>query len=148
MAAGACDCGTSTGSQSGQSSQATPQTKAVWADRANSICRAALPDSSHELVNHLDAAHIRQHGMAIVAAGSRLDALGAPSGANAASYARMIDLYRRSAVDHGLAIREIRTGNDGNAAAYYSIGLALADKADAIVAGLGATDCTRFGMSS
>lgn len=60
----------------------------------------------------------------------------------------MIDLYKRSAIDHGLAIREIRKGNDGNAAAYYSIGLALADRADAIVAGLGATDCTRFGMSA
>ena len=130
------------------SSHATSEPAPEWADRANAICRAALPDSSHELVNHLDAAHIRQHGMSIVVAGSRLDALGAPSAAAAKPYAGMIELYRRSAIDHALAVREIRKGNDGNAAAYYSMGLALADKADAIAARFGATDCSRFGMSA
>jgi len=130
------------------SSHARSEPAPAWADRANAICRAALPDSSHELVNHLDAAHIRQHGMSIVVAGSRLDALGAPSAAAAKPYAGMIELYRRSAIDHALAVREIRKGNDGNAAAYYSMGLTLADKADAIAARFGATDCSRFGMSA
>ena len=60
----------------------------------------------------------------------------------------MLDLYKRSAIDHGLAVREIEKGDAGNAAVYYSIGLRLADKADAIAAGFGATDCTRFGLGS
>jgi len=144
-----CGCGgPASAAPSRESSQATSEPASEWVDRANAICRAALPDSSHELVSHLDAAHIRQHGMSIVVAGSRLNALGAPSAAAAKLYAGMIELYRRSAIDHALAVREIRKGNDGNAAAYYSMGLARADKADAIAARFGATDCSRFGMSA
>jgi hypothetical protein len=119
-----------------------------WAHHANAICRAALPDSTHELVRHLDAAHIERHGRSIVAAGSKLDALGAPPDADAKTYAHMIALYKRSVVDHGLAMQEIRKGNDGVAAEAYSIGLALADRADAIAARLGAGDCRRFGMTA
>ena len=149
VAMAACGCGSAaSAAPSRESSQATSGPASGWAHRANAICRAALPDSSHELVNHLDAAHIRQHGMSIVVAGSRLDTLGAPSDAAAKPYAGMIELYRRSAIDHALAVREIRKGNDGNAAAYYSMGLALADKADAIAARFGAADCSRFGMSA
>ena len=122
--------------------------RAEWTTRANAICRAALPDGTHELVRHLDAAHVRQHGMSVVAAGSKLDALGAPSDGDAHAYARMIALYRRSAVDHGLAIQELRKGNDGVAAEAYAIGLAFADRADAIAARLGAGDCRRFGMTA
>jgi hypothetical protein len=145
----ACGCGGSAASRSGHSSPAsvtTPQATSDWVDRANQICRSALPDSSHELVNHFDVAHIKHHGMAVIEAGSNLDALGAPSDTDLKSYADMLDLYRRSAIDHGLAVREIEKGDAGNAAVYYSIGLDLADKADAIAAGFGATDCTRFGM--
>ena len=135
----ACGCGGSAVSQSGHSTS-------DWVDRANQICRSALPDSSHELVNHFDVAHIKRHGMAVIEAGSNLDALGAPSAADLKSYAGMLDLYKRSAIDHGLAVREIEKGDAGNAAVYYSTGLDLADKADALAAGFGATDCTRFGM--
>lgn len=83
VAVAACGCGGAAASQSQGASQATSQTRSAWADKANAICRSALPDGSHELVDHLDAAHIEQHGMAIVAAGSRLDALGGPRQARA-----------------------------------------------------------------
>jgi hypothetical protein len=140
-----CGCGGSAASQSHESTSSSP-TRSDWVDRANEICRTALPDGSHELVNHLDIAHIKRHGMAVVTAGASLDALGPPADTSAKSYADMLDLYKRSAIDHGLAVQEIQHGNTANAAAYYSIGLGLADKADAIAARLGATDCGRFGM--
>jgi hypothetical protein len=117
-----------------------------WADHASAICENALSDDSHELVNHLDARHIKQHGMAIVAAGSRLDALGVPSGGDAHAYAHMIQLYKKSAIYHGLALRDLGQGNDGNAAAHYAIALGLADTADGLAVGFGAASCDRFGM--
>lgn len=117
-----------------------------WAQRASTICEHALADDSHELVNHFDARHIKQHGMAIVDAGSRLDALGAPAGGDAGTYARMIELYKKSAIYHGLALRELAEGNAGNAAAEYAIGLDLADKADRLAIGFGAESCNGSGM--
>jgi hypothetical protein len=118
-----------------------------WAKRASTICEHALADDSHELVKHFDARHIKQHGVAIVAAGSQLDALGAPAGADSGAYAHMIELYKKSAIYHGLALRELAQGNDGNAAAEYAIGLDLADKADRLAVGFGAGACNRFGMN-
>jgi len=117
-----------------------------WAQRASTICENALPDDSHELVNHFDARHIRQHGMAIIDAGSKLDALGVPDGGDAVAYARMIELYKKSAIYHALALRELAKGSDGNAAAEYAIGLDLANKADGLAMGFGARSCDRFGM--
>lgn len=119
-----------------------------WADRAATICENALADDTHELVNHFDAHHIRQHGMAIVDAGSKLDALGVPAGGDTDAYARMIQLYKKSAIYHGLALRELAKGNAGNAAGEYAIALNLADKADRIAVGFGAASCNRFGMES
>lgn len=121
---------------------------AAWAERASAICENALADDNHELVDHLDARHIRRHGMAIVAAGSKLDALGAPAGGNAGAYARMIELYKKSAIYHGLALRELVRGNAGNAAAEYAIGLNFADRADRLAVGFGAGSCNRFGMNT
>jgi hypothetical protein len=80
------------------SASSTDSGSSGWAKRASTICTEALADDSHELVNHLDARHIKQHGMAIVAAGSKLDALGAPAGADPGAYAHMIELYKKSAV--------------------------------------------------
>jgi hypothetical protein len=117
-----------------------------WAQRASTICENALPDDSHQLVNHFDARHIKRHGMAIVDAGSKLDALGAPPGGDAGAYGRMIELYKRSVIYHGLALRDLAKGNDGNAAAEYAIGLDLANKADGLAMGFGAESCDRFGM--
>src|SRR6185437_11435293 len=129
------------------SASSTDSGSSGWARRASTICTEALADDSHELVNHLDARHIKQHGMAIVAAGSKLDALGAPAGADPGAYAHMIELYKKSAVYHGLALRELAQGNDGNAAAEYAVGLDLADKADRLAVGFGAGSCNRFGMN-
>ena len=119
---------------------------AAWADRANAICTAALPDRSHALVAHFDTRHIRRHGMTIVVAGSQLDELGPPADADAHAYARMIELYKRSAIYHGLALRDLAEGNDGNAVGEYSIGLDMADRADRMAVGFGATACNRFGL--
>lgn len=119
-----------------------------WAKRASIICENALADDTHELVNHLDARHIKQHGMAIVDAGSKLDALGVPAGGDANAYAQMIELYKKSVIYHGLALRDLAKGNDGNAAAEYAIGLDLADKADRLAISFGAESCNRFGMES
>ena len=119
-----------------------------WADRANAICVHALPDAGHEMVRHLDSRHVKQHGMSIVDAGSKLDALGAPTGADADSYAKMIAMYKQSAIVHGLVLRELDKGNGGNAAMEYSYALALADKADGLAGGFGAVSCNRFGMDS
>jgi hypothetical protein len=117
-----------------------------WAKRASTICEHALPDDSHELVNHFDARHIKQHGMAVIDAGSQLDALGVPAGGDPGTYARMIKLYKKSAIYHALALRDLARGNDGTAAAEYAIGLDLANKADGLAMGFGATSCGRFGM--
>ena len=57
-----------------------------WADRANGLCETALADDRHELVDHLDLKHVREHGMSVVRAGAQLDALGAPAGAEPKSY--------------------------------------------------------------
>ncbi len=84
--------------------------------------------------------------MAIVDAGSKLDALGAPAGGDAAAYAHMIELYKRSAVYHGLALRDLAKGRAGNAAGEYAVALDLADKADRLAVGYGAASCNRFGM--
>jgi hypothetical protein len=117
-----------------------------WAERASTICENALPDDTHELVNHFDARHIKQHGMAVIDAGSKLDALGVPAGGDPGTYARMIKLYKKSAVYHALALRDLAKGNDGTAAAEYAIGLDLANKADGLATGFGAKSCGRFGM--
>jgi hypothetical protein len=117
-----------------------------WAGRANGICETALADDRHELVNHLDAKHVKEHGMSVVAAGSQLDALGPPAGGEAKSYARMVDLYKKSAIYHGLALRAFDSGDDGNAALAYSLALKLADQADTLAVGFGAAECNRFGM--
>jgi hypothetical protein len=120
----------------------------AWARRASRICQNALADGNHTLVDHFDARHVRQHGMAVVAAGSKLDALGAPAGGDSGAYAHMIELYRKSAIYHGLAVRELAKGNAGNAAAEYAIGLQFAHKADRLAVGFGAASCGRFGMNS
>jgi hypothetical protein len=129
-------------STTGGSSASAPE----WADRANGICQSALADDRHELVNHLDVKHVKEHGMSVVAAGSQLDALGPPAGAEATSYARMVDLYKKSAIYHALALRAFDSGDDGNAALAYSLALKFADQADALAVGFGAAECTRFGM--
>jgi hypothetical protein len=117
-----------------------------WADRANGICETALADDRHELVDHLDAKHVKEHGMSVVTAGSQLDALGPPAGADAKSYARMVDLYKKSAIYHALALRAFEGGDVGNAALAYSLALHVADQADTLAAGFGAAECNRFGM--
>ncbi len=116
-----------------------------WANRANSICETALADD-HELVNHLDLKHVKEHGMAVVRAGAQLDALGPAAGADAKSYARMVDLYKKSAIYHALALRAFDGGDDGNAALVYSLALHFADQADTLAVGFGAAECNRFGM--
>jgi uncharacterized protein YceK len=117
-----------------------------WADKANAICRRALPDGSHVLIDNLDAPHVKRHGFAIIAAGSQLEKLGPPPGADSDRYAKMIALYRKSAIYHALAIRQIDKGAAGNAAFLYGAALGMADKADGIATDLGATDCARVGM--
>jgi hypothetical protein len=62
------------------------------------------------------------------------------------SYARMIELYKKSVIYHGFALRDVARGSDGTAAAEYAIGLALADKADRLAIGFGAKSCDRFGI--
>jgi uncharacterized protein YceK len=117
-----------------------------WADKANAICRRALPDGSHVLIDKLDAPHVKRHGFAIIAAGSQLETLGPPPGADSDRYAKMIALYRKSAIYHALAVRQLDKGEPGNAAFLYGAALGMADKADGIATDLGATDCARFGM--
>jgi hypothetical protein len=117
-----------------------------WADKANAICRRALPDGSHVLIDKLDAPHVKRHGFAIIAAGSQLETLGPPTGADPDRYANMIALYRKSAIYHALAVRQLDKGAAGNAAFLYGAALGMADKADGIATDLGATDCARFGM--
>ena len=117
-----------------------------WVDRANGICETALADDHHELVNQLDVKHVKEHGMSVVRAGSQLDALGPPAGADAKSYARMVDLYKKSAIYHALALRAFDDDDDGNAALAYSLALQLADQADTLAVGFGAAECDRFGM--
>ena len=117
-----------------------------WADRANAICRRALPDGSHILINKLDTPHVKRRGFAIIAAGSRLEMLGPPPRTDSDRYAKMIALYRKRAIYHGLAVRQLDKGAAGNAAFLYGAALGMADKADGIATDLGATDCARFGM--
>jgi hypothetical protein len=119
-----------------------------WAHRANGVCEAALADDSHELVDHLDVTHVKQHGMSIVTAGSQLDALGPPAVTDSRSYARMVDLYKKSAIYHGIALRAFESGDNGNAALAYSLALHLADRADTLAVGFGAASCDRFGMDN
>ena len=59
----------------------------------------------------------------------------------------MLELYTRSAIYHGLALRDLAKGNDGNAAAEYAIGLDLANETDGLAMGFGAESCDRFGMA-
>jgi hypothetical protein len=120
---------------------------ATWASRASAICRDALGDSSHELVNHLDEQHVRAHGMAVVRAGSALDHLGPPPGSSSATYTKMLGLYMRSALLHGEAAKSLHAHDDGNAALYYSLALNMADRADSLAMGFGASSCDRFGFS-
>jgi hypothetical protein len=150
LAAG-CGSAGSTASAGSQSTSTTAGSSAPapdWSVRANDICDTALADDSHELVNHLDARHVKQHGMAVVSAGSRLDALGPPAGADARSYVRMVDLYKKSAIYHGLALRAFDSGDDGNAAIAYSLALHFADQADKLAVRFGAAECNRFGMEN
>lgn len=126
--------------------QSTTTEDSGWADEANAICRRALPDGSHVLIDNLDAPHVKRHGFAIVAAGSQLETLGPPPGTDPDRYAKMIALYRKSAMYHALAIRQLDKGADANAAFLYGAALGMADRADLIAADLGATDCARFGM--
>jgi hypothetical protein len=117
-----------------------------WVRQADAICSKALPDDSHSMVDHFDAAHVRRHGMAIVAAVSELDKLGPPPGADAADYQHMLTLYKTSAGRHALALQALAKGDYGVAAAQYSIGLYQADQADGLAVGFGASSCARFGM--
>jgi hypothetical protein len=114
--------------------------------QGDAICRQALPVGSHVLINELDAPHVKRHGFAIIAAGSQLETLGPPPGADSDRYARMIALYRKSAIYHALAVRQLDKGAAGDAAFLYGAALGMADKADGIATDLGATDCARFGM--
>jgi hypothetical protein len=148
--AAACLIGTACGGAAAAGGRSTTPAgtaaPADWARQADAICRKALPDDSHAMVTHFDSAHIKRHGLAIVLAGSALDQLGPPRGADAGDYQHMLDLYRTSAVRHGLALRELRNGNDGNAVVEYSVGLGLADRADRLAVGFGASSCARFGI--
>ena len=135
------------GSACGGAARAGTTPPAKWARQANEICARALPDDSHEMVDHLDSAHIKLHGMAIVMAGSALDELGPPAGADETDYEHMLALYKSSAIRHALALHELDDGNDGNAAAQYSMALAQADQADRLAVGFGASSCARFGMT-
>jgi hypothetical protein len=147
-------CGGAAGARSsatsgGPHTVATQQSRtddAGWAAKANAICRRALPDGSHALIDQLDVSHVKHHGLAIVAAGSQLETLGPPPAADPDRYAAMIALYRKSAIYHALVLRQLSKGADGNAGFLYGAALGLAERADAIAADLGATDCTRFGM--
>ena len=58
----------------------------------------------------------------------------------------MVDLYKKSAIYHAVALRAFDSGDDGNAALAYSLALKFADQADALAVGFGAAECTRFGM--
>jgi hypothetical protein len=125
----------------------SPLSRSQWASRANAICRAALPDASHELINHLDEQHVRAHGMAVVRVGSGLDDLGPPAGTSAVAYRKMLEQYMESAVLHGEAANHLHTGDDGNAAFLYALALNKADRADVMAATLGGSSCERFGYS-
>ena len=142
-------CG-STGSSATSAPTAHTSTvsTATWAHRANTICTSALSDDSHQLVGHLDVPHVKAHGMAIVLAGSQLDALGAPAGVDASAYARMLGMYKKSAIDHAIAIRMLQSGEGGNAGGAYAIALNLADRADRMAESFGAAQCDRFGMEN
>jgi hypothetical protein len=144
---GAAQAGTGDRAAGSDRSITSTRSRAQWSRQANQICTRALPDDGHEMVNHLDEAHIKRHGMAIVMAGSALEALGPPAGADAGTYKHMLALYESSAVRHGLALRELGDGNDGNAAMQYSLALAQADQADRLAARFGASACARFGMT-
>jgi hypothetical protein len=140
-------CG-STGSSATSAAHTSTVSAATWAHRANTICTSALGDDSHQLVDHLDVPHVKAHGMAIVLAGSQLDALGAPAGVDTAAYTRMLAMYKRSAIDHAIAIRMLQNGEGGNAGAAYAIALNLADRADRMAESFGAAQCDRFGMEN
>ncbi len=84
--------------------------------------------------------------MAIVLAGSQLDALGAPTGVDTDAYARMIALYKKSALYHAGAIRMLQQGQGGNAGLAYALALSYADRADRMAESFGAAQCDRFGM--
>jgi hypothetical protein len=145
---GAAHAGSAGRSETVPSSSASSVTAANWTRQANEICTRALPDASHSMVEHFDSQHVKRHGMAIVLAGSALDELGPPPGVDDAGYQRMLDLYKQSAIRHGLALRDLSNGEAGNAAAEYSIGLDLADRADRLAVGFGASECARFGMKT
>lgn len=144
---GAAQAGTGDRAAGSGGSSTTTTSRAQWARQADQICTKALPDDGHEMVNHLDEAHIKRHGMAIVMAGSALEALGPPAGADTGTYKHMLALYKSSAIRDGLALGELGDGNDGNAAMQYSLALAQADQADRLAVGFGASSCARFGMT-
>ncbi len=149
----ASGCGTAGDTASaGMHSVSTAEGSSVsapnWAHRASRICATALADDRHELVNHLDVTHVKRHGMSVVMAGAQLDALGPPAGTDAASYARMVGLYKKSAIYHAIALRAFDSGDNGNAALAYSLALHLADQADTLAVGFGAAECDRFGMDN
>ena len=55
LAAGCGGAGdTASASQPASTTAGASVSAPEWADRANGICEAALPDQSHELVDHLD----------------------------------------------------------------------------------------------
>jgi hypothetical protein len=60
----------------------------------------------------------------------------------------MLDMYKESAIRHGRALHDLTDGNAGNAVAEYAIGLDLADRADRLAVGFGASECARFGMTT
>ena len=149
LALGAAALGAACGSTSptgAPAARTSTISAATWAHRADTICSGALADDSHQLVNHFDLPHIRAHGMAIVLAGSQLDALGAPAGVDTAAYARMIAMYKKSAVYHAGAIRMLQQGEGGNAGLAYALALNYADRADHMAESFGAAQCDRFGM--
>jgi hypothetical protein len=145
---GGAHAGSAGRSETVPSSSASSPTSADWTRQANEICTRALPDASHSMVEHFDSQHIKRHGMAVVLAGSALDELGPPPGIDDADYERMLDMYKESAIRHGRALHDLTDGNAGNAVAEYAIGLDLADRADRLAVGFGASECARFGMTT
>jgi hypothetical protein len=140
-------CG-GTGASAAPAAHTSTLSAATGARRADVICTSALADDSHTLVDHLDAPHVKAHGMAILLAGSQLDAMGAPPGVDTVAYERMLGLYKRSAADHVIVIRMLQKSDGANAAYVYAVALYVADRADRMAESFGASKCDRFGMEN
>jgi hypothetical protein len=154
LATAVAGCGgnavTASGSMSGparpQSSDDASQ-RDHWSTQAGDLCQAALTDGAHQMVRRLDVSHIKAHGRAVLKVRAALRQLGPPSPADATAFDKALKLYQHSAAYHAAAVVEMMRHADGNAAMDYSQGLALADQADAVLVGFGASPCARFGMT-